>query len=78
MQGDPAMSLKNFRKDLTIELLDEQGNVAKAYNVYRCWVSEYTALPELDGNAHVIAIEKLVAQNEGWERDLAVGEPTET
>jgi len=78
MQGDPAMSLKNFRKDLTIEVLDEQGHIAKAYNVYRCWVSEYTALPELDANAHVIAIEKLVTQNEGWERDLAVSEPTET
>ena len=48
--------------------------MAKAYNIYRCWVSEYTALPELDANAHVIAIEKLVCQNEGWERDLAVSE----
>jgi phage tail-like protein len=76
--GDAGMSLKNFRKDITIELLNEQGNVAKAYHVYRCWVSEYTALPELDANAHVIAIEKLVIQNEGWDRDLAVSEPTET
>ena len=72
------MSLMNFRKDITIELLNEQGAVAKAYNVYRCWVSEYTALPELDANAHVVAIEKIVLQNEGWERDPAVTEPTET
>lgn len=78
MKGDAAMSLKNFRKDITIELLNEQGAVAKAYLIYRCWVSEYTALPELDANAHVIAIEKLVLQNEGWERDVAVQEPTET
>ena len=78
MTGDPGMSLKNFRKDITIELLNEQGAVAKAYNVYRCWVSEYTALPELDANAHVVAIEKIVLQNEGWERDIAVNEPAET
>ena len=76
--GDAAISLKNFRKDLIIELLNEQGTVAKAYKVYRCWVSEYQALPELDGNAHAIAIEHMVIQNEGWERDVAVGEPTES
>lgn len=76
--GDAAISLKNFRKDITIELLNEQGKVAKAYKVYRCWVSEYQALPELDANAHVIAIEHMVLQNEGWERDTAVPEPTET
>jgi phage tail-like protein len=78
MQGDPAMSLLHFRKDITIELLDEQNSIAKAYNIYRCWVSEYTALPELDANAHVVAIEKIVMQNEGWERDVAVVEPKES
>lgn len=76
--GDAAISLENFRKDIIIELLNEQGAVAKAYRVYRCWVSEYQALPELDGNAHAIAIEHMVLQNEGWERDLAVPEPKQT
>jgi phage tail-like protein len=76
--GDAAISLKAFRKDLIIELLNEQGKVAKAYKVYRCWVSEYQALPELDANGHAIAIEHMVLQNEGWERDVAVSEPTET
>jgi phage tail-like protein len=76
--GDAAISLKDFRKDLIIELLNEQGVVAKAYKVYRCWVSEYQALPELDSNAHVTAIEHMVIQNEGWERDVAVPEPKET
>ena len=76
--GDAAISLKNFRKDLIIELLNEQGSVAKAYKIYRCWVSEYQALPELDANAGAIAIESLVLQNEGWERDESVSEPTET
>jgi phage tail-like protein len=76
--GDAAISLKNFRKDLIIELLNEQGVVAKAYKVYRCWVSEYQALPELDSNANAVAIESMTVQNEGWERDEAVTEPTET
>jgi phage tail-like protein len=76
--GDAAISLKNFRKDIIVELLNEQGQVAKAYKVYRCWVSEYQALPDLDANAHVIAIEHMVIQNEGWERDVAVPEPQET
>ena len=76
--GDAAISLKNFRKDIIVELLNEQGVVAKAYKVYRCWVSEYQSLPDLDANAHAIAIEHMVIQNEGWERDEAVTEPTET
>lgn len=76
--GDAAISLKNFRKDIIIELLNEQGNVAKAYKIYRCWVSEYTALPELDANGNAVAIESMVLQNEGWERDTDVSEPEET
>ena len=76
--GDAAISLKNFRKDIIIELLNEQGTVAKAYKVYRCWVSEFQALPELDSNANAIAIETIVLQNEGWERDTDVPEPAET
>jgi phage tail-like protein len=77
-EGDAAISLKNFRRNLLIELLNEQGTVAKAYKVFRCWVSEYQALPELDANGHAVAIEHMVIQNEGWERDTAVPEPTET
>jgi len=72
------MSLADFRKDLTLELLNEQGAVVKAYNIYRCWVSEFQAMPELDANGNAVAIEMLVLQNEGWERDEAVVEPTET
>ena len=77
-QTGRRISLKDFQKDLTIELLNEQGRVAKAYKVYRAWVSEYQALPELDANAHAVAIEHMVLQNDGWERDLDVVEPTET
>jgi phage tail-like protein len=76
-EGDGAVSLKNFRKDITIELLNLQGTVVKAYNVFRCWVSEFTTLPELDANANAIAFETLVLQNEGFERDEAVVEQPE-
>jgi phage tail-like protein len=76
--GDAAISLKGFRKDMIIELLNEQGSVAKAYKIYRCWVSEYTAVPELDASGSAVAIESMVLQNEGWERDMDVPEPQET
>ena len=70
----PSMSPVNFRKDIVIELLDEQGTTVKAYKVYRCWVCEYEALPELEADALMVPIERMVLQNEGWERDTsAVG-----
>ena len=72
------MSLKNFRKDIYVELLNEQGVVVKAFKVYRCWVSEYQALPDLDAGANAVGIERMVLENEGWERDTAVTEPQET
>jgi phage tail-like protein len=75
--SNPLAPLKDFRKDLIIELLNEQGNVAKAYKVYRCWISEYQAMPELDSNANAVAIETMTLQNEGWERDEDVPEPEE-
>jgi phage tail-like protein len=73
-----VMSLKNFRKDIIIELLNEQGVVVKAFKVYRCWVSEYQVLPVLDANAKAVAIETITLENEGWERDTSVTEPQET
>ncbi len=71
------VSLKDFRKDIIIELMNEAGQVAIAYRVFRCWVSEFTAMPELDANANAVAIQSIQLQNEGWERDYAVTEPTE-
>jgi phage tail-like protein len=71
------MSLKDFRKDIVIELYNEAGQVALAYKIYRCWPSEYTALPELDASANAVAIQTLVLVNEGWERDTDVAEPAE-
>lgn len=71
------VSLQDFRKDIIVEVMNEAGQVAIAYRVYRCWVSEYSALPELDANANAIAIQMLTLQNEGWERDYEVIEPNE-
>jgi len=71
------VSLKDFRKDITIEVYNEAGQLAIAYRVYRCWVSEYQALPELDANANAIAIQHIKLENEGWERDSSVKEPEE-
>jgi len=70
-------SLKDFRKDIIIEVYNEAGQLAIAYKIYRCWVSEYQALPELDANGKAIAIQTIKLENEGWERDYAVGEPSE-
>ncbi|MEV7390102.1 MULTISPECIES: phage tail protein [unclassified Streptomyces] len=71
------VSLRDFRKDIVIEVYNEAGQLALAYKVFRCWVSEYQALPELDANANAVAIQHLKLENEGWERDLDVPEPTE-
>lgn len=76
--GDSAVSLKNFRKDIRIDLYNLQGVKVRSWQVFRCWVSEYTAVPELDANANAIAFESIVIQNEGFVRDEAVTEPAET
>jgi phage tail-like protein len=72
------VALKEFRKDIRIELYNEAGQLVRAYNVYRCWPSEYQALPDLDANAAAVAIEHVKLENEGWVRDLSVTEPVET
>ena len=71
------VSLADFRKDIIIELYNEAGQKVQAYNVYRCWVSEFEALPDLDANANAVAIQHIKLENEGWERDIAVTEPTQ-
>lgn len=71
------VSLKNFRKDIIIEFYNEAGQLAIAYKVYRCWVSEFQALPVLDANSNSVAIQTITLQTEGWERDTDVFEPEE-
>ena len=72
------VSLKDFRKDIYIELYNEAGQLVMAFKVYRCWPSEYVALSDLNANGEAsVAIESLTLQNEGWERDISVSEPQE-
>lgn len=79
IEGDAAMSLKNFRKDIVINVLNLQGQVAISYKVFRAWVSEYQAVPEMDaGTMNAVGIQTLTLQHEGWQRDTAVSEPTES
>jgi phage tail-like protein len=71
------LSLRDFRKDIILELYNEAGQLALAFKIYRAWVSELTILGELDAAANAVAIQTLVLQNEGWERDEEVPEPSE-
>ena len=71
------VSVANFRKDIYLEFYNEAGQLVIAYKIFRCWVSEYQAMPDLDANANAIAIEHIKLENEGWERDTSVTEPQE-
>ncbi|TRW17166.1 phage tail protein [Glacieibacterium frigidum] len=75
--GGAQASLGDFRKDIVIELHNEAGQLVMAYKVFRCWPSQFQALPDLDANANAVAIQTLVLENEGWERDYDVVEPSE-
>jgi phage tail-like protein len=71
------VSLRDFRKDIILEVYNEAGQLVLAYRIYRCWVSEYQALPEMDASGNAVAIQTIKLENEGWERDVSVSEPTE-
>jgi phage tail-like protein len=71
------VSLKDFRKDIIIEVMNEAGQTVMAYKIYRCWVSEFQAQADLDANANAVLIQNIKLENEGWERDTEVAEPTE-
>lgn len=71
------VSLADFRKDISIEVYNEAGQKVLQYNLFRCWVSDYQALPDLDANANAIAIQTIKLELEAWERDLSVTEPAE-
>lgn len=77
-KGHPKSSLANLRKTVRIVLQNEAGQSVQAYTVYRCWVSEYQALPDLDAGSNAVALEHIKLEHEGWERDTSVGEPDES
>jgi phage tail-like protein len=76
--GDAAVSLAGYKRDLSIEVMNLQGEAIRRYFLYRAWVSEYTATGELDANTNAVLIESIVLQYEGFERDLALVERVET
>jgi phage tail-like protein len=79
LEGDAAMSLKNFRKNLVINVLNLQGQVAISYKLNRAWISDYQALPDFDaGSMNAVGIQTVTLQHEGWSRDPAVAEPAES
>lgn len=71
------VSLADFRKDIILDIFNEAGQKAISYKIFRCWVSEYQATADLDANANVVLIQHIKLENEGWERDESVTEPTE-
>lgn len=79
IQGDGGISLVNYRKDIVINVLNLQGAVAMSYRLYRAWVSEFQALPDFDSNSmNAVGIQSITLQHEGWERDTAITEPSES
>jgi phage tail-like protein len=75
--GDPTMDLAGYKKDLTLEVMNEKGQVALRYHLFNCWVSEFQAVPDLDANANAVAIEHIKVELEGWQRDADTTEPDE-
>jgi phage tail-like protein len=76
-QGSPSTSLANLRREISVTLLNEEAQPVLRWILHRCWVSEYQAVPDLDAGANAVAIEHIKLENEGWERDLTLAEPTE-
>lgn len=76
-KGIPGTSLKNLRKEVRLDLLNEARQPVHRYFIHRCWVSDFQALPDLDGGGNAIAIEHIKLENEGWEHDLSLAEPAE-
>ena len=77
LNSKEEVSLKDFRKDIILEVLNEAGQVVISYKIFRCWVSEFQAVPDLDANANAVAIQHIKLENEGWEWDQSAKEPTE-
>jgi phage tail-like protein len=79
LEGDAAMSLKEFRKDIVINVLNLQGKVAISYKLSRAWVSDFQALPDFDSiTMNAVGIQSITLQHEGWQRDAGTPEPVES
>ena len=76
-QRTQEVSLDSFRKDIVIDVFNEAGQKVLSYQVYRCWVSEYQSISDLDANANAVAIQHIKLENEGWIRDPGLVEQKE-
>jgi phage tail-like protein len=76
-QTGAERSPASLPKDVTLDSYDELGQLAISYKIYECWVSEYQAAPDLDANANAVAIQHIKLENEGWDLDVSVTEPTQ-
>jgi len=76
-KGAPSSSLKNLRKEIHIELLNEAAQPVHRWLLHSCWVSEFQAVSDLDAGGNAVAIEHIKIENEGWEHDLSLSEPTQ-
>jgi phage tail-like protein len=75
--GGRETSLKDFRRDLVLDVYDETGQVSVSYQVFNCWVSEYQPIGDLDANANAVLIQHIRLENEGWVRDVNSPPPAE-
>jgi phage tail-like protein len=78
MGTTPAGAIPTFKKDIAIDIFNEDDVKVLSYLVHRCWVSEYEALPSLDANSDAVAIERIKLEHDGWERDTSVVPPEDT
>ena len=76
--GHPTTSLARLRREIRIQLLNEEGQPVHGYIIHRCWVSEFQALPDLDAGGTTVALEHIKLENEGWEVDPTIVEVPET
>lgn len=73
LHTDPTV--KNFKRTVYIDVYDLDGNPTDrgsqpiaSYKLYRCWVSRYAAVPNLDADSGGSGIQSVTLRHEGFER----------
>ncbi|HEX2330569.1 MAG TPA: phage tail protein [Candidatus Angelobacter sp.] len=74
LQNDPG-SVTGFKRTVYIDVFDLKGNPQDrkaqpiaSYKLNRCWITRYSALPELDASSGGVGIQSVTLSHEGWER----------
>lgn len=76
-EGSSITELRNYKKDMKIDLLNLQNQVAISWCLFQCWPSSFQTMPDLDAGQNGIAVESLTIEVERWSRDPDVTEPSE-